>query len=112
MDRAEWFGGRLRHPAGASSLATCLLTPLKALAMPSVQSYSNLRFICSCLSGIPYTPGEVSARARLERLEGFPLTYLPVSSVDRKSGVTGKRVSVRVDPGVRLTLKQKNKTKY
>jgi hypothetical protein len=58
---------------GASSLATCLLTPLKALAMPSVKSYSKLRLIFSCLSGIPYTPGEVSARPRLERPAGFPL---------------------------------------
>lgn len=58
---------------GASSLATCLLTPLKALAMPSVKSYSKLRLIFSCLSGIPYTPGEVSARPRLERPAAFPL---------------------------------------
>jgi hypothetical protein len=46
---------------------------LGVLKLSSVKSYSSLRQVSLCLSGIPYTFDEVSATLRLERSEGFPL---------------------------------------
>src|SRR3546814_18859396 len=103
----------MRQPSAASADASAASMRSLEIGAPLVSKTgakrSSARFAAHQLRATAATQRSCSTTYRTSREARPAFLSMPLSRVDRKSGVEGKRVSVRVDRGGCRILKKKNK---